>query len=100
MLRAWGTIAEQHHAIMKCCQTFEIMLHAIRERLVGCVHADEHSIPAPVRRYRVNVEDAAERRNRRTGLVGVPGIAGNLGAVLVEMELAHAGIFALLAVSL
>ena len=89
--------AEHARAVMGRRQALEIFLHPVRQRVVGRIHAGEHGVAAAVRRDRVVVEHAAERRDRRAGLVAVEVLAGNLLGGLVVVELADGRIVGSLA---
>jgi hypothetical protein len=66
-------------------QRLEEALHRLRQRLVGRVHAGEERVAAH-RRQLVHVEDAAHRRLRIAGDVGVPVLAGHVPGLLVGVD--------------
>ena len=72
-------------AVMEGGHAFEILLQAIRQRLVGGVHRGEQGVAA-LGRALLDVEDAAHRRLEVAAHVGVPALAIGARQVLVGMD--------------
>src|SRR5207253_4177643 len=75
-----GVLAAVMLAVVPGCQPVEVGLHAVRQRVIGGVHAGEEGVAA-LGRALPDVEDAAHRRLGIARHVGVPAVAIGARAV-------------------
>ena len=98
MRGARGSWAEDTDTVVVDAHPLEPRLHVARQRVVGRVHVGEFGIAAAIGRYGVDVEDAAQGRHGRTGLVGMPDVAGYPRVIAPRVQPPHPGVFGRLAV--
>ena len=80
--------SEGQHAVVGGGQSLQVLLHAVRQRVVSRIHAGEDRI-APHGRQRMQVENAAHGRHFGAGHIGMPLFSRYMLGGLVRVKSAY-----------
>ena len=100
VIRLGCACAELTRTIMVGREPLQICLHIIRQRVIRAVHTCKAWIAAAIRRQGMQIEYACERRDRRTGLIGMPHITRHTWRFPIGVELTHPEVVCRLAIRL